>query len=319
MLRAYKVFVVDVTEETVKVRAISDAYHTDLKAKGEQFITEAEQRDFALTDQSTATSEKDIALTALRKVSTHFFIVLNLDIDRGIYPPGIRSSYGVDVNSDAAPPMGREAEVYDWAERIISAETHRIADGGLPMQNPSLADVQRAFDTYDPLREDQLRKISAYDLEQEDVADMREEIDEIIKDGWDQVEFYFRKDEPSSLRRKARAWGLEYVTRPGEEPEPESQIFTGTVKAASVAEIMHAGFDINTMFIVKNTGTVVIELYTALLPADPPPGTRVKIDPGIETEVWATELGADNNTYLMVYNPDETIDGSWQVVVGNPE
>jgi hypothetical protein len=215
--------------------------------------------------------------------------------------------------------MGREGETYDWAQRIISAETRRIADGGLPMLNPSLAEIQRAFDTYDPLRDEQMRKKTKYDLEQEDVAKMREEIDELIKDGWDQVEFYFRKDDPASLRRKARGWGLEYATRPGEEPEPESEIFTGTVKAASVAEIMHSGYDINTMFIMKNPGPVPVDFFTAASATDPPPATRVTIAPGIETEVWASELGADTNTYLMVYNPHATIDGSWQVVIGNPE
>jgi hypothetical protein len=319
MLKAYKVFVVDVTEAPLKVRAVSEDYHTELKTKGELFIAEVESRDFALSDQTTATTEKENALNFLRKVNTHFFIVLNLDIDRGIYPPGIRSSYGLDVNSDKVPPMGREVEVYDWAQRIISTETHRIANGGLPMQNPSLADVQRAFDTYDPLRDDQLRKKSKYDLEQEDVAEMREEIDEIIKDGWDQVEFYFRKDEPASLRRKARAWGLEYVSRPGEEPEPESEVFTGTVDAATSKEIMHNGYDVNTMFIVKNTGPVPVDLYTASAPGDTVPTTRVRIEPGIETEVWASELGADSNTYLMVYNAHATIAGSYVIVLGNPE
>jgi len=33
----------------------------------------------------------------------------------------------------------------------------------------------------------------------------------------------------------------------------------------------------------------------------------------------ASELGADTNTYLMVYNADADKEGSWQVVVGNPE
>lgn len=319
MLKAYKVFVVDITEEPMKVRAVTDAYNTELKTIGAQFITEVEQRDFALSDQSTATTEKDAALNVLRKVCTHFIIVMNLGIDRGVYLPAIRSEFGLDINHDSVPPMGREAEVYDWAQRIISAETRRIADGGLPMQNPSLADVQHAFDIYDPLRDEQLRKKSQFDLEQEDVAEMREKIDELLKDGWDQVEFYFRKDEPSSLRRKARSWGVEYATRPGEEPEPESEVFTGTVEPASSKEIMHNGFDVNTMFIAKNTGPVPIDLYTASSATDPLPGTRVTIAPGIETEVWASELGADTNTYLMVYNAHATLAGSYQVVVGNPE
>jgi hypothetical protein len=33
----------------------------------------------------------------------------------------------------------------------------------------------------------------------------------------------------------------------------------------------------------------------------------------------ASELGADSNTYLMVYNSNATIEGSYVVVLGNPE
>jgi hypothetical protein len=319
LLKAYQVYVTNIALEPSKIRAISDAYQIVLKTKGELFIAEVESRNFALTDQGTATTEKDAALIVLRKVNTHFIIVLNLAIDRNVYPATIRSSYGLDIISDAVPPMGREAEVYDWAQRLISAETHRIAAGGLPMKNPSLEDLQRAFDTFDPLRDVQQIKKTKFDLEQEEVANLRAEIDEILKDGWDQVEFYFRKDKPASLRRKARAWGMDYISRPDEEPEPESEVFTGIVKAASIVEIMHNGFDVNTMFIAKNPGPVPIDLYTAASAGDPLPGTRITIAPGIETEVWASELGADSNTYLMAYNPHATIEGSYVIVLGNPE
>jgi hypothetical protein len=33
----------------------------------------------------------------------------------------------------------------------------------------------------------------------------------------------------------------------------------------------------------------------------------------------ASELGADSNPYLMIYNGDADKEGSYQVVVGNPE
>jgi hypothetical protein len=33
-------------------------------------------------------------------------------------------------------------------------------------------------------------------------------------------------------------------------------------------------------------------------------------------ENYASELGAEGNTFLMVYNPDENNEGSYEVVVG---
>ena len=55
----------------------------------------------------------------------------------------------------------------------------------------------------------------------EDVEAERPDTDDLILDIWDQVEFFFRKDEASSKRRKAREWGVVYVNDEGEEEEPE--------------------------------------------------------------------------------------------------
>lgn len=33
-------------------------------------------------------------------------------------------------------------------------------------------------------------------------------------------------------------------------------------------------------------------------------------------EIYASELGAEGNTFLMVYNPSETEEGGWKVVEG---
>jgi len=52
---------------------------------------------------------------------------------------------------------------------------------------------------------------------------------------------------------------------------------------------------------------------------DPLLGARVKVVPRTENDEWASELGAESNTYLMIYNPSETTDGAYEVMVGNPE
>ena len=70
------------------------------------------------------------------------------------------------------------------------------------------------------LKTNQTSKKDAYDKEQEDVDNLRETAADIILDVWDEVEFTFRKNTASSKRRKAREYGVVYITRPGEEPEP---------------------------------------------------------------------------------------------------
>jgi len=104
--------------------------------------------------------------------------------------------------------------------RLIKGEAKRIAAGGMPMTNPDIAEVQTAYNAFIVEHNKQSTAKDKYDSEQEDVEDMRPETDEfILHDLWDEIEFTFRKEEPSSLRRKAREWGVVYVSRPEEEPE----------------------------------------------------------------------------------------------------
>ena len=42
------------------------------------------------------------------------------------------------------------------------------------------------------------------------VAAQRPAVDDMIMDLWDTIEFNLRTEEPSSLRRKAREWGVVY-------------------------------------------------------------------------------------------------------------
>ena len=52
----------------------------------------------------------------------------------------------------------------------------------------------------------------AYDAGQEAVAAQRPAVDALTKDLWDSIEFALRADEPSSLRRKARASGVSFTS-----------------------------------------------------------------------------------------------------------
>ena len=83
-------------------------------------------------------------------------------------------------------------------------------------------EVQAELTQCRTLCDDRSAKKDAFDKEQEDVEAMRDQVDGLIRDIWDEVEFAFRREEPSSLRRKAREYGVYYVTRRDEEPEPEA-------------------------------------------------------------------------------------------------
>jgi hypothetical protein len=100
-----------------------------------------------------------------------------------------------------------------------------------------------------------------------------------------------------------------------EEGEAEEEIMSGQVAAQSSATIMHGGFDANTSFSLTNSGSTVIQYYTANMPEDPVPGTRVELQPGEVVETYASELGAEGNLFLMVYNTSTDTVGSYEVMI----
>jgi hypothetical protein len=46
-------------------------------------------------------------------------------------------------------------------------------------------------------------------------------VDTFIRDMWDTIEFKLRAETGPSRRRRGREWGIVYLTRPGEAPDPE--------------------------------------------------------------------------------------------------
>ena len=56
------------------------------------------------------------------------------------------------------------------------------------------------------------------------MAEQRPAVDDLIKDLWDTIEFNLRTEEPSSLRRKAREWGVVYDE--ADEAEPPTPTLT---------------------------------------------------------------------------------------------
>jgi hypothetical protein len=95
----------------------------------------------------------------------------------------------------------------------------------------------------------------------------------------------------------------------------EEEPMAGQVAPASKATIKHGGFDANTGISLRNTGSTVLQFYTANMPDDPVPGSRVELQPGEEVETFASEMGAEDNLFLMVYNTSSDTAGSYEVLI----
>ena len=197
--------------------------HTELTTLAPRFRQEAQQAGTALSTQSAATSQATFDFLALQTVVSHYFQVLNLAIARGVIPRDARAHYQIDVSTAALPDLVTQADVVLWAGRIAEGEAARLAanPAAVPMAMPSAAEVATAAAAYDASSKVQSTAKDTYDDEQEDVAALRPAIDKLIRDIWDHIEFTYRNEPGPSRRRRAREWGITYVTRPGEIPDEE--------------------------------------------------------------------------------------------------
>jgi hypothetical protein len=185
-----------------------------------RFGKETSERGEALADQAPASKEEDTTMDWAEKLMSHFWQVFNLAINRNKYKEGDRAFYEAPVGSDAHPWGQSEAEIVMWGNRLIKGEAKRIAAGGAAMTNPDIDEVKIAWDAFIVEHDKQSTAKDKYDDEQKDVEDMLPEVDDFIRnDLWAEIEHHFRREEPPSLRRKAREWGVVYRSRPGEEPE----------------------------------------------------------------------------------------------------
>ncbi len=188
----------------------------------------------AKANLNTNTPVKDTAVNTCRMFNSHFIQVFNLGVARGKYPAGHRSYYGLETSSDAVPDMGTEDLVKLWAHHLIDGDAERLLNGGVPMANPDIAEVQTALTAMETQMTVHDNFAFLLDQKQEAVESMHTLVDPIIKKVWDEVETFFNEETPESKRANARLWGVVYVT------EGAPATLTGLVKDPLGAAVPNA-------------------------------------------------------------------------------
>lgn len=176
------------------------------------FAQKINERNIALANQAGSTTAKNLSQRKTKQLISHFIQAFNNGVDRGVFPASTRAFYHLDMNSNRVPLLGKESDITFWGDFLISGEARRVAAGGVPMSNPSAAELEAEFDNFKNLNTEQSTLKDAYDNAQEGVSKMREDVDKLILRIWDEVETFYDNHELPSLRRKAREWGVVYVS-----------------------------------------------------------------------------------------------------------
>lgn len=168
--------------------------------------------------QSAAGRAHQTNVKMARLYISHFIQVLDMAVVRGEVKTVHKDYYGLDRSNHSVPDLATEAQLVEWGRKIIEGENRRMAQGGVPIYNPTIAKVRVLYDIFVESYEKQknLQRLTALSLDA--LAKMRDTADSLILDIWNQVERKFESVSPLAERLdKCRDYGVIYYYRTGEK------------------------------------------------------------------------------------------------------
>lgn len=207
------------------MRDLPLSLHTLSEARSCLRKFEIAQRYYAhcFDEQSKASRKHQTHVRTARLYLSHFIQVLNMSVLRSEIQAAHKKLYGLPVSDHNVPDLTSEAAIAEWGRKVIDGERIRIAHGGIPIYNPTIAKVKVHYDIFmDGYgRQKGLQSLTARSLDQ--LAAMRPQVDALILDVWNQVEAKFQAVCPNEARlNKCRDYGLIYYYRTGEKSTENS-------------------------------------------------------------------------------------------------
>ncbi len=148
---------------------------------------------------------------------SHFIQIMNFSIIRGELKPIARTFYGLKENDCKIPKINTEKDLIKWGETIIKGEPERIAQGGNPVTNPTIAVVKVRYDQFIDAYRHQNTLRNSYKRLSDKIADMRSEADSIILNIWNEVEVFYNEFPDKEKREKTKEYGIIYFFRKNEK------------------------------------------------------------------------------------------------------
>ncbi len=126
--------------------------------------------------------------------------------------------YGLEDANMLVPDLNSNEQILYWGEKIIEGENERVAKGGVPIYNPSIAKVNVMYSLFKDGCQTQKIHQKATSRILGEVAAYRETVDKVIFDIWEEVEKFNQEAGEDRLDRN-RAYGVVYYYRKGEVVE----------------------------------------------------------------------------------------------------
>ena len=180
-------------------------------------MCEVYQQTFETQIKANKTFQKQIKNA--RMYISHFIQVMHLSVIRNEIKQDNLALYGLEDCNLIVPDLSTNELLLDWGQKIIDGEEKRIAQGGVPIYNPTIAKVKVMFTIFKDGYSTQQVHQKATNRTQQNIVEFRPEIDAIILELWEQVE-NANIDMPSKMKiDKNKEYGIVYYYRKGETIE----------------------------------------------------------------------------------------------------
>lgn len=183
-----------------------------MKAEFRVVLTES---NASMSAKQKETREKNESKDKLEVVVRDFFEVVKRRTYRLEHPVEVLRFYNMTSSTDL-PSLQSEAAILDVAVEIITGDAKAVEAGYPAMQNPTAAEVEEQLKLTRKEISDLAPADRALNKVQSDLRDMREPIDEMIRDLADCLQFALRKEPASNARRTIRTYGFKYRYLQGE-------------------------------------------------------------------------------------------------------
>lgn len=158
---------------------------------------------------------------------SHFIQVLNFAVIRGDLKKNVKEYYKLNTEDNTVPDLTSDTALIEWGRNIIDGEQERVSHGGVPLSFPSAAKLTVFYDIFYDLNVSQKIRQKSTSRNQQKVAEMRDQVDELILQIWDSIEAYYENLLPYERYITCQKCGVIYYYRNKEEhltPEIDKEI-----------------------------------------------------------------------------------------------
>lgn len=196
----------------------------ELIAKGNELLPLFNERlsdvNALLSHRSKEVAEKQEALSRLNTWLRDFWEVLRRRTSRLDHPAQVLSFYQLPL-SGVTPQLSKEKDMLEVAQRVVDGDKAANQAGYPPMVNPSVEELKTVLDAAWKEVGDVPMADQAYDRAQENIANIRSQVDDLIRDLYDHLNFNLRKKEAAGRRRILQNYGFTFRYLKGEPVDEE--------------------------------------------------------------------------------------------------